>query len=185
MSYLSSNEDTGKEDQASEHKKGNAPEMSPFQNCLKILSFQRIHTCGTMFGTYLIKCYPTYVLTIITLPPPLPSIYSELLPSSFGRIITISLLSFLPSLTHNQDSFFTPIVNPSPYCETLSVDFSTASKPQTPRLQLIHPFADSDETASCGTGSGFSSSCPRVVPIPAHIVTLTRRDRGWDCFQSW
>ena len=57
----------------------------------------------------------------------------------------------------------------------LRQDSSTASmKPQTPMVVVAHSSICrlGWDSVSCGTGSGFSSSCPRVVPTPAHIVNF-------------
>lgn len=47
-------------------------------------------------------------------------------------------------------------------------------KPQTPMMVVAHSSICrlGWDSVSCGTGSGFSSSCPRVVPTPAHIVNF-------------
>lgn len=57
----------------------------------------------------------------------------------------------------------------------LRQDSSTASmKPQTLMVVVAHSSICrlGWDSVSCGTGSGFSSSCPRVVPTPAHIVNF-------------
>lgn len=90
----------------------------------------------------------------------------------------IFLSGFLPPLTSQSRLHFllhqsNPII--PLLWNSLRQDFSTASvKPQTPMVAAAHwsTCRLGWDAASCGTGSGFSSSCPRVVPTPAHIVNF-------------
>ena len=93
----------------------------------------------------------------------------------------IFLSGFPPPLTSQSRLHFSlHQSNPSTplLWNSLRQDFSTASiKPQTPTVAA----APSSicrlgwDSASCGTGSGFSSGCPRVVPTPALIVNFDQQ----------